>query len=146
MVGQGYLCNGPYNLGLNEDTDMDTLSFYNQISDSIKRGIIGYSVKVGRELRHFPVREFYRAVNYAKNMDGILMYEEHSDRKGTDGEVVISVRVLSFKTCRLPMRSFVEIKFRIGDKSHESFRRNLLNMQDYEKYVIYSVCMGLTIG
>lgn len=82
MVGQGYLCNGPYNLGLNEDTDMDTLSFYNQISDSIKRGIIGYSVRVGRELRHFPVREFYRAVNYAKNMDGILMYEEHSDRKG----------------------------------------------------------------
>lgn len=61
---------------------MDTLSFYNQISDSIKRGIIGYSVRVGRELKHFPVREFYRAVNYAKNMDGILMYEEHSNRKG----------------------------------------------------------------
>ena len=74
MVGQGYSWDEQYNLGLNKNTDMDTLSFYNQISDSIKRGIIGYSVRVGRELRHFPVREFYRAVNYAKNMDGILMY------------------------------------------------------------------------
>lgn len=125
---------------------MDTLSFYNQISDSIKRGIIGYSVRVGRELKHFPVREFYRAVNYAKNMDGILMYENIVTARVTDGEVVTSARVSSSKTCRLQMQSFVETKFRIGDKSHESFHQNLLNMQDYEKYIIYSICMGLTIG
>lgn len=43
---------------------MDSVSFYQQIADAIERGIIGYSVRVGRELRHFPVREFYRAVNY----------------------------------------------------------------------------------
>lgn len=62
---------------------MDNVSFYQQIADAIKRGIVGYSVRVGRELKHFPVREFYRAVNYAKNMNGILMYEERrEDRKG----------------------------------------------------------------
>lgn len=99
---------------------MDTLSFYNQISDSIKRGIIGYSVRVGRELRHFPVGEFYRAVNYAKNMDGILMYEESNPRKGYGwrGRFICK----SFKICRLQMQLFTETRFRIGDKSHESFQ------------------------
>ena len=124
---------------------MDTLSFYNQISDAIKRGIIGYSVRVGRELKHFPVREFYRAVNYAKNMDGILMYEEHSDRKGYGWRGRYICKSFKFQDMQITNAIIHGKKFRIGDKSHESFQQSLLNMQDYEKYIVCSICMGLII-
>ena len=102
---------------------MDTLSFHNQILDAIKRGVIGYSVRVGRELKHFPVREFYRAVNYAKNMDGILMYEENNPRKGYGWRGRFICKSFKFQDMQIT-NAVMGTKFRIGDKSHESFQRS----------------------